>query len=287
MTTPKRSGARASRRARAIRTRRATSSATAFASTTRSTARASRRCCCCRPGRSSTRGTGRCRSRTSRGTAASSPSTGAATAARTGPPESEAYDEREFAADALAVMDATETERSDPRRRLAAVRTGARSSPPSTPERVDGLVFIGPAVALVPGHPERQVYAFDEEYDTDEGWAKYNSHFWLARLPRLPRVLLRAVLQRAALDEADRGRRRLGARDRPGDARRHEPRDLAVPHRALPRHSARACAARCSSSTATPISSVRMPRAPRSRRRPAGRSSRSRAPATFRMRATQ
>ena len=71
---------RASRRGRATRTRRATSSATASGSSTRSTARASRRCCCCRRGRSSTRATGRCRSRTSRATAASSRSTGAATA---------------------------------------------------------------------------------------------------------------------------------------------------------------------------------------------------------------
>ena len=41
--------------------------------------------------------------------------------------------------------------------------------------------------------------------------------FLAARLPRLPRVLLRLVLHGAALDEADRGRRRLGA----GDGRRH------------------------------------------------------------------
>ena len=89
----------------------------------------------------------------------------------------EAYLESEFAADALAVMDATNTERAT----LVGVSCGALWGTilaADHPGRVDGLVFIGPAVGLAPGHPERQVYYFDEEYDTDEGWAKYNSHFW-------------------------------------------------------------------------------------------------------------
>ncbi len=89
----------------------------------------------------------------------------------------EAYLESEFAADALAVMDATNTAQAT----LVGVSCGALWGTilaADHPERVDGLVFIGPAVGLVPGHPERQVYSFDEEYDTDEGWAKYNSHFW-------------------------------------------------------------------------------------------------------------
>jgi pimeloyl-ACP methyl ester carboxylesterase len=47
------------------------------------------------------------------------------------------------------------------------------------PERVDGAVFIGPAVALAPPHPERAVHDFDERLHTDEGWAKYNRHHWL------------------------------------------------------------------------------------------------------------
>ena len=89
----------------------------------------------------------------------------------------EAYLESEFAADALAVMEATNTERAT----LVGVSCGALWGTilaADHPGRVDGLVFIGPAVGLVPGHPERRVYSFDEEYDTDEGWAKYNSHFW-------------------------------------------------------------------------------------------------------------
>jgi pimeloyl-ACP methyl ester carboxylesterase/predicted glycosyltransferase len=89
----------------------------------------------------------------------------------------EPYLEHEFAADALAVLDATGTERAT----LAAISCGALWATllaADHPERVDGIVYIGPAVGLAPGHPERQVYAFDEEHDTDEGWAKYNSHYW-------------------------------------------------------------------------------------------------------------
>ncbi len=88
-----------------------------------------------------------------------------------------AYVEDEFAADTLAVMDATGTERAT----LVGVSCGAVFGTilaADYPDRVDGIVYIAPAVGLAPGHPERQVYAFDEEYDTDEGWAKYNSYFW-------------------------------------------------------------------------------------------------------------
>jgi pimeloyl-ACP methyl ester carboxylesterase/predicted glycosyltransferase len=88
-----------------------------------------------------------------------------------------AYIESEFVADVLAVMDATATEHAT----LVGVSCGAVFGTilaADHPDRVDGVVFIAPAVGLAPGHPERQVYAFDEEYDTDEGWAKYNSHFW-------------------------------------------------------------------------------------------------------------
>ncbi|MCP9487411.1 MAG: alpha/beta fold hydrolase [Gaiellaceae bacterium MAG52_C11] len=89
----------------------------------------------------------------------------------------EAYLEREFAADVVAVMDATGTERAT----VVGVSCGALWATivaAEHPDRVEGIVYVAPAVGLAPGHPERQVYAFDEEHDTDEGWAKYNSHFW-------------------------------------------------------------------------------------------------------------
>ncbi len=90
----------------------------------------------------------------------------------------EAYLEDEFAADTLAVMDATGIEQAT----LVGLSCGALWGTivaADHPERVDGVVYIGPAVALAPGHPERQVpNAFDDELDVYEGWAKYNSHYW-------------------------------------------------------------------------------------------------------------
>jgi pimeloyl-ACP methyl ester carboxylesterase/predicted glycosyltransferase len=95
------------------------------------------------------------------------------------PPEAAAYDEREFAADALAVLDATETQRAV----IVGFSLGGQRGlllAAEHPERVDGAVFIGPAF---PGGgeplPERTVYEFDREYDTDEGWAKHNRYHWL------------------------------------------------------------------------------------------------------------
>jgi pimeloyl-ACP methyl ester carboxylesterase/predicted glycosyltransferase len=95
------------------------------------------------------------------------------------PQDPAAYDEREFAADALAVLDATATERAV----IVAFSLGNQRGvilATEHPERVSGAVFIGPNF---PGGgeplPERTVYDFDVEYDTYEGWAKYNRFYWL------------------------------------------------------------------------------------------------------------
>ncbi|MGD1058178.1 MAG: alpha/beta fold hydrolase [Solirubrobacteraceae bacterium] len=88
----------------------------------------------------------------------------------------DAYVPDEFAADALAVMDATGTERAA----LVALSCGALWATilaAEHPGRVDSVAYIGPAVGLAPGHPEREV-PFDEPLETDEGWAKYNSYYW-------------------------------------------------------------------------------------------------------------
>jgi len=87
------------------------------------------------------------------------------------------YLEDEFAADTLAVMDAAGVERAT----LITTSCGALWGTivaADHPERVDGIVYIAPAVALAPGHEIRGVHPFDEELDTDEGWAKYNSFYW-------------------------------------------------------------------------------------------------------------
>ena len=92
-------------------------------------------------------------------------------------PES-GYDEREFAADALAVMDATGTEHAT----LVSHSLGAQRAlllAAGQPERVDGAVFICPSVPLGEPVAERQLYPWNEELDTDEGWAKFNRYYWL------------------------------------------------------------------------------------------------------------
>jgi pimeloyl-ACP methyl ester carboxylesterase len=88
-----------------------------------------------------------------------------------------AYTEREFAADALAVLDATATRRAV----LVSLSCGALWSTllaADHPDRVAGLVHLAPAVELAPPHPERAVHSFLEPLGTDEGWAKYNQHYW-------------------------------------------------------------------------------------------------------------
>jgi pimeloyl-ACP methyl ester carboxylesterase len=93
------------------------------------------------------------------------------------PRGAEAYAIREFAFDALAVLDATATERAVVAGYSCATLWGVLLAAEHT-ERVTGAAFIGPAVPLAPPHPERTVYDFDEPLDTDEGWAKYNMHYW-------------------------------------------------------------------------------------------------------------
>ena len=89
----------------------------------------------------------------------------------------DAYSTDEFVADALAVMDATATERSV----LVGLSCGALWGTvlaADHPDRVDALAYIGPAVKLAPNHLERDLFSFDDRLETDEGWAKYNSHYW-------------------------------------------------------------------------------------------------------------
>jgi pimeloyl-ACP methyl ester carboxylesterase/predicted glycosyltransferase len=94
------------------------------------------------------------------------------------PASADAYSDREFAADALAVMDATATRQAV----LVSVSLGARWAlllAAEYPERVAGAVFLGPTLPLGPSHAQRMMYPFNDVLDTDEGWAKFNRHYWL------------------------------------------------------------------------------------------------------------
>jgi pimeloyl-ACP methyl ester carboxylesterase len=89
----------------------------------------------------------------------------------------EAYRPVEFAADALAIMDAVGVQRAV----LVALSLGATWAlelGALHPERVAGIVFIGAALPLVPMPPDRQPDRFTKRLDTTDGWAKYNQHYW-------------------------------------------------------------------------------------------------------------
>jgi pimeloyl-ACP methyl ester carboxylesterase len=94
------------------------------------------------------------------------------------PREPEAFAEAEFAADAVAVLDAAAAERAV----LVSLSLGAQRAlllAAEHPDRVAGAVFIGPALPLSLSEDRESVARFDEELPTDEGWAKYNRHYWL------------------------------------------------------------------------------------------------------------
>jgi pimeloyl-ACP methyl ester carboxylesterase len=92
------------------------------------------------------------------------------------PTEPEAYRSAEFAADALAVMDATGTERAV----LVCLSLGATWAlelGALVPERVAGIVFIAPGLPL--GLSDAgPALPFTERLGTTEGWAKFNQHYW-------------------------------------------------------------------------------------------------------------
>ncbi len=91
-----------------------------------------------------------------------------------------AYTTEEFAADAIAVMDDSQTDSAS----LLAESNGARwglQLAAEHPERVAAVVFIAPALPLAPWKPFREAISavFDEEFDEYVDWMKFNSRYWL------------------------------------------------------------------------------------------------------------
>ena len=98
------------------------------------------------------------------------------------PTDAAAYAETEFAADALAVLDATDTERAA----IVGFSLGGQRGvllAADHPERVEAAAFIGPAIPLAPPHSFRVLSEFDAEHETHEGWQKYNRDYWLRDYP--------------------------------------------------------------------------------------------------------
>ena len=109
-------------------------------------------------------------------------------------------------------MDATATERAV----LVSLSLGraGRSARPSIPSASRASSSSGPqyrSAAPVRGRVDPPVRRGARHR---RGLGEVQPALLAARLPRLPRVLLLADVHRAALDEADRGLRRLGPRDR-------------------------------------------------------------------------
>ena len=89
-----------------------------------------------------------------------------------------AYSNATFAADTVAVMDATGTDTAV----LVALSCAASWSvhvAADHPARVEGLFAIGPSCGLQVAHPARERYTWTDAYDVHRGWAKYNRRYWL------------------------------------------------------------------------------------------------------------
>jgi pimeloyl-ACP methyl ester carboxylesterase len=92
------------------------------------------------------------------------------------PPDAEAYNAEEFVADAIAVMDETQTERAV---LVGFSRSGSTAimQAAAHTDRTLGAFVIGAGMAVV-DPPQWQFEHFEDVRDTYAGWAKYNRHYW-------------------------------------------------------------------------------------------------------------
>lgn len=93
------------------------------------------------------------------------------------PVNPDAYDPMRLINDAVAVLDATFTDRAF----VAGVSMGASLAAMLAgfhPERVLGAVLIGTSTWLGNATPERDSVPFEAKLDRYEGWDKYNMHYW-------------------------------------------------------------------------------------------------------------
>ena len=175
-----------------------------------------------------------------------------------------AYTNAEYAADALAVLDATGTDRAVVVGLSCAGAWGVHLAA-DHPERVSGLLALGPACGFDLPSPLPRRLLVGRPLDVTRGWAKYNKYYWLeGDYDDFVRFFFSRDVHRAPLHQADRGLRRLGARDRPGDVGRHDGRPARRRRRGVRADRAvlrAGCSARSSSSTAPTTTSARTPTA--------------------------
>jgi pimeloyl-ACP methyl ester carboxylesterase/predicted glycosyltransferase len=94
------------------------------------------------------------------------------------PDGADAYTNAEYAADALAVLDATGTERAVVVG-LSCAGSWAVHLAAGHPDRVSGIVALSPACGFDIPNQHRDGFAWDERLETTDGWAKYNKHYWI------------------------------------------------------------------------------------------------------------
>jgi pimeloyl-ACP methyl ester carboxylesterase/predicted glycosyltransferase len=93
------------------------------------------------------------------------------------PPDAPAYDQAAFAEDAVAVLDAVSAEREI----VVSLSMGAQRTVilgDRYPERVEGAVFVCPAVALGRAPEGRGTAPFDAELEAGERWDTYSRGHW-------------------------------------------------------------------------------------------------------------
>ena len=93
------------------------------------------------------------------------------------PTASEAYVDRVKVRDALAVLDATETDDCLVVAHCGSAGTALRLAA-EHPARVRAMVSIAPSLPLSPPIPERVGFPLRARSDAYEGWAKANVHYW-------------------------------------------------------------------------------------------------------------
>ena len=164
-----------------------------------------------------TSASGRCRCRTSRATAAWCTFDGQATAAPIGPRRRRVRGAGERRPCGRGARRDQTTERGR-RRAVDGCATRHCCSPREHPERVQAPCSSAPrcrsrrrrrATRPTPAAEN----GFDVVLERYDGWDEVQPALLAEQLRGLPRVLLRPVLPRASLDEADRGRTRLGTGD--------------------------------------------------------------------------
>ncbi len=142
------------------------------------------------------------------------------------PAEPAMYTDAEVAADALAILDATGTDRAV----VVGLSMGAGFAlrlAVTAPERVLGLVLFGSTVPILDHvayvSEEAANASFESPQPDDDGWHKYNADLLASRLAGVRRLVRgRADLLGAPFDQAGRGHGGLDARDGARDDDRDE-----------------------------------------------------------------